>query len=82
MGIAVATGDKTVFGRIAKLTNEPKTGVSTLEKEVLRFVVIIVSIMITMIVVVIVVWYMIMLQRFQLRTHSSIQGFLASQRLP
>ena len=57
MGVVVATGDKTVFGRIAKLTNEPKTGMSTLEREVLRFVIIIVSIMTSMIVVVIIVWY-------------------------
>ena len=56
-GVVVATGDKTVFGRIAKLTSEPKTGMSTLEKEILRFVIIIVSIMTSMIIVVIIVWY-------------------------
>lgn len=57
LGVVVATGDTTVFGRIANLTNEPKTGLSTLEKEILRFVIIIVSIMTSMIVVVIIVWY-------------------------
>ena len=57
VGVVVATGDKTVFGRIAKLTNEPKAGMSTLEKEVLRFVILIVSIMCSMIIVVIIVWY-------------------------
>ena len=62
VGVVVATGDETVFGRIAKLTNEPKTGMTTLEKEVLRFVVIIVSLMISMIIVVIIVWYSILLQ--------------------
>ena len=56
LGLVVATGDKTVFGRIAKLTNEPKTGMTTLEKEVLHFVIIIVSIMLTMIVLVIILW--------------------------
>ena len=56
IGVVVATGDKTVFGRIAKLTNEPKTGMTTLEREVLNFVIIIVSIMLTMIIVVIIVW--------------------------
>ena len=56
IGVVVATGDKTVFGRIAKLTNEPKTGMTTLEREILNFVIIIVSIMLTMIVVVIIVW--------------------------
>ena len=59
VGVVVATGDSTVFGRIAKLTSEPKTGLTPLEKEVLRFVVIIVSIMLTMIVIVIVVWYVL-----------------------
>lgn len=56
LGVVVATGDKTVFGRIAKLTNEPKTGMTTLEREILRFVIIIVSIMVTAIVLVIVLW--------------------------
>ena len=56
IGVVVETGDKTVFGRIAKLTNEPKTGMTTLEREVLNFVIVIVSIMLTMIVVVIIVW--------------------------
>ena len=55
-GVVVATGDKTVFGRIAKLTNEPKTGMTTLEREIFNFVIIIVSIMLTMIIVVIIVW--------------------------
>jgi P-type E1-E2 ATPase len=56
LGIVIATADKTVFGRIAKLTNEPTTGLTPLEKEVLNFVMVIVSIMITMIVIVIIVW--------------------------
>jgi sodium/potassium-transporting ATPase subunit alpha len=55
--IVVSTGDSTVFGRIAKLASEPKQGLTTLEKEVLRFVVLIISIMFTMILVVIIVWY-------------------------
>lgn len=56
IGVVVETGDKTVFGRIVKLTNEPKNGMTTLEREVLNFVIVIVSIMLTMIVVVIIVW--------------------------
>jgi sodium/potassium-transporting ATPase subunit alpha len=56
IGIVVATGDKTVFGRIAKLTNEPRTGMTTLGKEILYFVVIICSIMLTMVLIVIIVW--------------------------
>ncbi|KAF7162408.1 hypothetical protein CNMCM6106_009382 [Aspergillus hiratsukae] len=55
-GIVVSTGDATVFGRIAKLTSEAKTGLTTLEKDVLRFVALIVSIMLTMIIVIIIVW--------------------------
>lgn len=57
----MAIGDKTVFGRIAALTNEPKTKLTSLEKEVIRFVLIIVSIMLTMIAVVLVVWWVIYL---------------------
>lgn len=56
IGIVVATGDRTVFGRIATLTNEPKTKMTTLEREVLYFVLFICGIMITMITVVLVVW--------------------------
>ncbi|KAF5664722.1 h+ k+-exchanging atpase [Fusarium heterosporum] len=55
-GIVVATGDKTVFGRIASLTNEPKVKMTTLEKEVLYFVIIIASIMIVMITIVCILW--------------------------
>jgi sodium/potassium-transporting ATPase subunit alpha len=55
-GIVVATGDKTVFGRIATLTNEPKIKMTTLEREVLYFVIIIASIMIVMISIVCIIW--------------------------
>jgi sodium/potassium-transporting ATPase subunit alpha len=57
IGVVVSTGDSTVFGKIAKMTNTPKTGMTTLEREVLNFVIIICSIMLTMIVIVIIVWY-------------------------
>ncbi|KAE9367518.1 calcium ATPase [Stipitochalara longipes BDJ] len=56
IGVVVSTGDSTVFGKIAKMTNAPKTGMTTLEREVLNFVIIICSIMLTMIVIVIIVW--------------------------
>lgn len=56
LGVVVNTGDKTVFGRIAKLTNEPSTGLTPLEKEVLNFVFVIISIMVLMIVIIIIVW--------------------------
>lgn len=55
-GVVVATGNRTVFGRIAKLTNEPKNGMTTLEREVLNFVLIICSIMLVMIILVLVLW--------------------------
>lgn len=56
-GIIVATGDRTVFGRIAELTNEPKSQMTTLEKEVLHFVIIICLIMFAVIIIVIIVWF-------------------------
>ncbi|EAW15042.1 cation-translocating P-type ATPase [Aspergillus clavatus NRRL 1] len=56
IGVVVSTGDSTVFGRIAKLTSEPKTGLTPLEKEILRFVTLIVVIMLVMIIVIIIVW--------------------------
>jgi len=56
LGVIVSTGDSTVFGKIAKLTNAPNTGLTPLEREILNFVIIICSIMGTMIVVVVIVW--------------------------
>jgi sodium/potassium-transporting ATPase subunit alpha len=53
----VATGDSTVFGRIAKLAGEPKTGLTTIETEVLRFVLLIFIIMVIWIVILAAVWY-------------------------
>ncbi|KIX95581.1 uncharacterized protein Z520_08701 [Fonsecaea multimorphosa CBS 102226] len=56
VGIVVSTGDNTVFGHIAKLTSQPSTGHSNLQKEVLRFVFIIVGLMVFMNIIVIAVW--------------------------
>jgi sodium/potassium-transporting ATPase subunit alpha len=58
-GVVVSTADATVFGKIAKMTNAPRTGLTPLEREVLNFVIIICSIMFTMIIVVIIVWYVL-----------------------
>ncbi|KAK3359504.1 hypothetical protein B0T25DRAFT_447450 [Lasiosphaeria hispida] len=55
-GVVVSTGNRTVFGRIAKLTNEPKKGLTTLEREVLNFVYVICSIMFAMILLVVILW--------------------------
>ncbi|KAH7381738.1 hypothetical protein BKA66DRAFT_419220 [Pyrenochaeta sp. MPI-SDFR-AT-0127] len=54
LGVCVATGDNTIFGRIAKLTSDPKTGMTPLQKEILRFVMII-SLFITCVVILIVI---------------------------
>jgi sodium/potassium-transporting ATPase subunit alpha len=48
-GLIVETGDRTVFGRIAKLTSTPKAGLTPLQKEILIFVGVIVALMITMV---------------------------------
>ncbi|CAK7235778.1 hypothetical protein SCUCBS95973_009383 [Sporothrix curviconia] len=54
--VVVATGDATVFGQIAKLTGTPKTGLTTMEREILRFLLLIFAIMVTWIVVLAAVW--------------------------
>jgi sodium/potassium-transporting ATPase subunit alpha len=55
-GIVIATGDHTVFGRIAKLTSAPAEGLTPLQKEIYYFIALIVALMLVMIVVVIIVW--------------------------
>lgn len=54
--IVISTGDNTVFGQIAKLSSEPKTGLSPLQKEILRFVLLTVSIIVTLIVIICIIW--------------------------
>lgn len=55
-GICVATGDNTIFGRIAKLTSEPKVGMTPLQKEIFRFVLIIASFIAAVVIVIIILW--------------------------
>ncbi|KAH9845047.1 PMR1-Ca++-transporting P-type ATPase located in Golgi [Teratosphaeria destructans] len=55
-GLVLETGDRTVFGRIAKLTSAPKQGLTPLQKEIYYFIAIIVTLMLTFIVVVCAVW--------------------------
>ncbi|WEW56067.1 magnesium-transporting ATPase [Emydomyces testavorans] len=55
-GICVATGDNTIFGRIAGLTNKPWHGFTPIQKEIIRFVLIIVSFIASVVVLVIVLW--------------------------
>ncbi|KAF2239689.1 calcium ATPase [Viridothelium virens] len=56
LAVVVATGDSSVFGRLAKETSRPKPGLTNLEKEIYYFVAAIVSVMTTMVVVVVIVW--------------------------
>ncbi|KAJ9662629.1 hypothetical protein H2198_001301 [Neophaeococcomyces mojaviensis] len=55
-GIVVSTGDCTIFGHIAKLTSRESTGRTPLQKEIVRFVILIISLMVTMNIIVIGVW--------------------------
>ena len=56
IGICVATGDNTIFGRIAKLTSEPKSGMTPLQKEILRFVLIICVFITCVVILIVVLW--------------------------
>jgi sodium/potassium-transporting ATPase subunit alpha len=56
LGVCVATGDSTIFGRIAKLTSDPKTGMTPLQKEILRFVLIIALFITVVVILIIVLW--------------------------
>lgn len=56
IAVVVSTGDSTVFGNIAKMSSAPKRGLTSLQWEIFRFVLIVVSIILTLILVVIIVW--------------------------
>ena len=56
IGICILTGDNTVFGKIAKLSSKRKQGMTTLQKEILRFVLVIVSAVVFVSIIVIIVW--------------------------
>ncbi|KAJ4357538.1 uncharacterized protein N0V89_002114 [Didymosphaeria variabile] len=56
IGVCVATGDNTIFGRIAKLTSEPKTGLTPLQKEILRFVLIICVFITAVVILIVILW--------------------------
>lgn len=55
-GIVVSTADDTVFGQIAKISSQPKKGLTPLQKEVLRFVIMTTGIIICLIVLVCILW--------------------------
>lgn len=56
IGVVVATGDNTVFGRIAAMTNRPKTGLTTLEREVRFFVLTIAAIAVALAIICVIIW--------------------------
>lgn len=57
---SVDTGENTVFGKIAKLSSRPKKGLTPLQKEVFRFVLVIISMVLFIIVLVITLWYVLL----------------------
>lgn len=54
--IVVSTGNQTVFGRIAELSSKPDKRRTLLQKEILRFVIIICSLAAFFIVIVFIIW--------------------------
>ena len=55
-GICILTGDNTVFGKIAKHSSQRRMGMTTLQKEILRFVLIISSAILFFSILVIILW--------------------------
>lgn len=55
-GVVVSTGDNTVFGSIAKMSSAPKPGLTPIQWEIMRFVMILISIVVTLIIAVIITW--------------------------
>lgn len=55
-GIVVATGDNTIFGTIAKLTSKPKKGLTPMQWEIIRFVMMTSSIIITLVILIVILW--------------------------
>ncbi|KAF8577540.1 sodium-potassium ATPase [Ramaria rubella] len=55
-GVVIQTGDLTVFGRIATLSAQTSTHLTTLQREILRFVLIIASLATTVAIILVVVW--------------------------
>ncbi|KAL4929772.1 cation-translocating P-type ATPase [Aspergillus undulatus] len=56
LGTVVATGDLTVFGRIASLSNKRRSDFTPMQKEIFRFVLIIISLVVTFVLVIVIVW--------------------------
>lgn len=56
LGVVIQTGDLTVFGRIAKLSSSGAPSMTTLQREIMRFVLIIVAFALAIAVLVIILW--------------------------
>ncbi|RPA91486.1 P-type ATPase-like protein [Choiromyces venosus 120613-1] len=56
VGVCVDIGDNTVFGRIAKLSNRPRKGLTNLQREILRFVIVVCSLVLLFVTLVITLW--------------------------
>lgn len=55
-GIVVATGDNTIFGTIAKDALRPKKGMTPLQKEIFRFILLTCVIIVTLVVLLCILW--------------------------
>ncbi|KAF7300959.1 Calcium ATPase [Mycena indigotica] len=56
IGVAVALGDNTVFGRITKQAGSERPVRTTLEAEIIRFVLIIASLALTVAIIIVILW--------------------------
>ncbi|TDL17671.1 sodium-potassium ATPase [Rickenella mellea] len=56
MGLVIQTGDLTVFGRIAKLSSISSSQLTTLQREILRLVVIIASLASAVAIIIVILW--------------------------
>ncbi|KAF8263726.1 sodium-potassium ATPase [Lactarius quietus] len=56
LGLVFQIGDHTVFGRIAKLSSVAPTSMTTLQREILRFVVIIASLAAMVAIIIVILW--------------------------
>lgn len=55
-GIVVSIGDDTIFGTIAQETSKPKTGMTPLQKEIIRFVLLTSGIILFLVVLLCILW--------------------------
>ncbi|KAI0045063.1 sodium-potassium ATPase [Auriscalpium vulgare] len=56
LGLVIQIGDNTVFGRIAKMSSASPTQLTTMQREILRFVIIIGSLAFSLSVVIVIIW--------------------------